>query len=789
MADARALTLQGGRYTQIQDADELQVGGGIDRATAGTLTIGSAVATQVNLGAATAPVAFTGAVGPAGNTDITFVKEQNHALSVVTSTTVNANGGNFSTSAGTADGTGTGGLLTLLSGASGGASGTSGDARLDVGAPAGGTPGTLLLGNTNAVAITLGGAGTTTTCTGTLAVTTLSTANVELTNTAGAHHFSIATGNAASSLEVYSANTTAAASGSLTLKSGNALGGVSGAVNVISGTSDTGASGGVNINVGVGTGSNGSIGIGNGGAAPALITIGQATTPLTVASAATFSAAGTALSVTNNATVTGTLTNTGGIYANGGVDRSTAATLTLAGTTANQVDIAPASNSACTTVNLGNGSAMTTAHLFTGAAMTTINLGTSMGAGDAINIGGAGCDVNINGNLDVIGTSEFDQNVVIGDGVGGPDTLAFHSAADPNGGYLGSIAMPNVRWLYETNHQFYVANSSTATAAGGDLAIAAGKGATTGTGGLMSVKGGAGDTIATGGGLDLYSGAGGGTSGASGAVNLKSGTTTSGATGIVTVASGAATAGNTGLVTLISGNATSGNSGNVAIDVGTASGTLGTVILGGTNATAITLGHSGTTTTVPSGATLDLVVGSTLTLAGFVNEAVNAINTGTVTSTNLNTLTNGSNADALHTHASGSATFVSFTATSGAAVTQYSLVAMNNSGGNPRAYMADANGATPLNNPVGITRTAAGGAGTSLTVQVAGELAIPDALWDGVPAVGDVGKLVFMSTTAGNFTITAPSTSGDTVQKVGIVSVGGAGAVKIVVQIGDGVTL
>ncbi len=104
-------------------------------------------------------------------------------------------------------------------------------------------------------------------------------------------------------------------------------------------------------------------------------------------------------------------------------------------------------------------------------------------------------------------------------------------------------------------------------------------------------------------------------------------------------------------------------------------------------------------------------------------------------------------------------------------------------------FLADANGGTELENPIGFAQDAAAMAGDSIDVIVSGTVAIADAEWDSVPTTGDVGKLVFMSTTPGNLTLTAPSTSGDIVQKVGLVAVGGTGAVEIIVQIGDGTEL
>ncbi len=59
--------------------------------------------------------------------------------------------------------------------------------------------------------------------------------------------------------------------------------------------------------------------------------------------------------------------------------------------------------------------------------------------------------------------------------------------------------------------------------------------------------------------------------------------------------SAGATSGN---VTLSTGNASGGASGNISLDVGTASTTAGTISIGTVNASALTIGHAGTTTTI-----------------------------------------------------------------------------------------------------------------------------------------------------------------------------------------------
>jgi fibronectin-binding autotransporter adhesin len=69
--------------------------------------------------------------------------------------------------------------------------------------------------------------------------------------------------------------------------------------------------------------------------------------------------------------------------------------------------------------------------------------------------------------------------------------------------------------------------------------------------------------------------------------------------GAVTLQSGASTtSGSTGNVTIISGTASSGNSGNIAIDSGGASGTRGTITLGATNTSSITLGRTTANATI-----------------------------------------------------------------------------------------------------------------------------------------------------------------------------------------------
>jgi hypothetical protein len=71
MADARALTIQSGRATEVADADSLLVGAGIDRATAGSLTIGGTTATAITIGSSGVSPSFPGGVDLSGS-DLTL---------------------------------------------------------------------------------------------------------------------------------------------------------------------------------------------------------------------------------------------------------------------------------------------------------------------------------------------------------------------------------------------------------------------------------------------------------------------------------------------------------------------------------------------------------------------------------------------------------------------------------------------------------------------------------------------------------------------------------------------
>lgn len=217
------------------------------------------------------------------------------------------------------------------------------------------------------------------------------------------------------------------------------------------------------------------------------------------------------------------------------------------------------------------------------------------------------------------------------------------------------------------------------------------------------------------------------------------------------------------------------------------------LFFGVSTATAIGIGRTGITVTLAG--SLVVSAGSTLSTTGtgninLPNNAssrfqIESISVGsTVTAANLITLTNSSNADSLHTHA-GLANLIK---TAGDVVDDGELVCIDGYSGVPRVLRADADAMIDgyeRRNAIGVSDGYAA-PGDPITVVLFGEKEIPDSEWDSVPTDSDVGKEVYLSEIPGNWTLTAPVTLGARVQRCGIVSIGGAGAVKVIIQIGDG---
>jgi hypothetical protein len=105
-------------------------------------------------------------------------------------------------------------------------------------------------------------------------------------------------------------------------------------------------------------------------------------------------------------------------------------------------------------------------------------------------------------------------------------------------------------------------------------------------------------------------------------------------------------------------------------------------------------------------------------------------------------------------------------------------------------FNSDANSATATKKFVrGLCLTAAAASGVSVNVLLAGDTDVPDAIWDSVPVAADGGKDVYLSENSGKLTLTAPTGSASVVQRVGFVSRGGSGSVRVVVQPGEPVLL
>ena len=135
----------------------------------------------------------------------------------------------------------------------------------------------------------------------------------------------------------------------------------------------------------------------------------------------------------------------------------------------------------------------------------------------------------------------------------------------------------------------------------------------------------------------------------------------------------------------------------------------------------------------------------------------------------------------------GSGTVVDVPATAQEALNAGDLVRFVNDAGTPRVQKADATNTDARLNGVGFA-VAAASAGAAVSVRVVGVADVPAARFDAAPGVANVGQRVFVSTTSGQVTLTAPSVGGNIVQRAGILVDGGANP-KVLVQIGDPVLL
>lgn len=587
-------------------------------------------------------------------------------------------------------------------------------------------------------------------------------------------------GTAAGNLEVFSAGGTVDCKDHLSLSAGKNFTGVAGAGAITLGSltgvfqTPTGAhtlNGDVtlaankNLLNAAGTGLvDFSLGTGLFKTTTGAVTIGPGA--VTVSGAATFSAAGTGLTVSNNAAVTGDIIVTGEVSANGGVGRSIAGVLVVG------------ADAGSTSVELGKAGANTAVK---GSLIVDQNL-------------------TITGTSTHVGASSFDGNVTLGNAP--VDTISV----------LGSITSASTSSIdFSGASGIFKTTTGTVTLAG-STELAAGKNFTglTGAGffdlslmtGLFKTTVGAvtlaGDTtLAVGKNIAVAAGAS--------AVDFSGGTglfkTT---TGAVTVGPGAVTiGGGSAAVTITAGAASTWSTTAGALTITSAaactwSTSAGALTLNGF--AGINLQNQGTTVLVIGSAVVTVQGGAVLGTTGTGN--INLPNNAsarfqiegtavgaTVTSANLNTLTNASNADALHTHAVTTSGAIELTSkTSGEALATFDLVVFDDSGGSPRVFKADANGAGELVNAAGFNKTSVAGAGLTVTVVVNGEVSPATTQFDVAPGTADVGKPIFMSETPGKLTLTAPTATGSTVQKVGVLT-DGSGSPKVLIQMGDAYVL
>lgn len=129
---------------------------------------------------------------------------------------------------------------------------------------------------------------------------------------------------------------------------------------------------------------------------------------------------------------------------------------------------------------------------------------------------------------------------------------------------------------------------------------------------------------------------------------------------------------------------------------------------------------------------------------------------------------------------------LSRTVTAGEAILIGAPVSCADSSGTAKFYNADADGAAARQIFMGFSRTAAAADLSTFTLQTAGEIDVPDARWQALPAVTDVGAPVYLYTTSGQVTITKPTASAVNPIRVGVVTRGATGAVRIQIQQGEG---
>ena len=109
--------------------------------------------------------------------------------------------------------------------------------------------------------------------------------------------------------------------------------------------------------------------------------------------------------------------------------------------------------------------------------------------------------------------------------------------------------------------------------------------------------------------------------------------------------------------------------------------------------------------------------------------------------------------------------YLGFSRVAGAAITQYALVAINGTAG--KVFAADADGSGTLQNVIGVCSNGAAADADPANVATTGVCPV---LFDGAIATSDIGKVAYLSATAGQATLTAPSAAGSVITRIGVVA-------------------
>jgi hypothetical protein len=192
------------------------------------------------------------------------------------------------------------------------------------------------------------------------------------------------------------------------------------------------------------------------------------------------------------------------------------------------------------------------------------------------------------------------------------------------------------------------------------------------------------------------------------------------------------------------------------------------VIFGGSTAISSFEVTTSTAVAITAGSTLDFTTSSGATTFT-VQDNVSAAFDVKVGATSLLTVNTTNSQESVQLGANllwGAGNYSAvITLTAGAAVTVNTLVAINGTAG--KVFSADANGTGTLPNCIGVTVSGASADADPIFVTSFGQNPV---VFDGNVTTADIGKYAYLSETAGQATLTAPTASGSSVVRVGIVA-------------------